>query len=81
LSEFPLRDYLIGKLLEADALDSEAAMSMVHKRYNTALGFPVTACTQRRNSLTDCFKPWQKNAKMTNIDSDVTCKNCMRVMS
>jgi len=78
VSEFPLRDYLIGKLLEIDALEAEHAMNKVHKRFNTALGFPVVLCAPRLGSLVDRFKPWQKTAQMTNNASEVTCGNCKK---
>lgn len=53
----------------------------VHKRFRTALGFPVTYCTTNRNSLQGHFKDWQKKAKMSDVPSEVTCKHCRRELN
>jgi hypothetical protein len=73
-----LRDFLIAWVRLGEALEAEANMTKMHKRFNTRLGFPVVYCSSRRMSLTDSFPLWQKNARMTNDLSQVTCENCKR---
>lgn len=75
---FLVRDYFVALWKEMELQIAEHAMRKIHKQFNTRLGFPVTYCTPNRMSLTDSFKPWQKNAAMTNDLSRITCENCKR---
>lgn len=73
-----IRDLLIGLLAAQEMKEVAEGRMKMHKRFNTRLGFPVVACSSKRMSLTDSFPPWQKNARMTNDLSQITCENCKR---